>query len=150
MAETNNAPTLEQLIDKVTKLSDKVDQQQKVVDEQTKLIENQQIVADQQAGLIQNQQSVIERLKKENAAFKAAITTVVALGSGSKAENMLRERPKKPTDVVSVGDRKFKFRVASFTLKNGQTVTALDAINDQQLLAKLVETGSGVLMEVFE
>lgn len=66
-----------------------------------------------------------------------------------QAENKAEE-PKVPTSTFQVeeGGKKYKFNVAAFRMPgNNEPILAVDALKDEDLLAKLVEMRAGVIEE---
>jgi uncharacterized coiled-coil protein SlyX len=144
---------VEALEKRLAVLEGQIESQTKTIQEQNKTIESlskqpknvavpeteKRIAAlekqgDSQTKTIQQQNKTIEALTKQ-------------LKSVDAPDTQEKEPPVLPTKSFTVDGREFKFVVAEFFYK-GESMTAVDALTEKEVLAALVEKGSGVIQEV--
>ncbi len=89
--------------------------------------------------MLANMQKQLDTLAKENEQLKAAVTTATEPAAEKPA-------PTIPTQTFTGPDGvEYKFIAAKFIF-NKQEVTATDALSDAALLARLVDSGSGLIV----
>ena len=78
----------------------------------------------------------------------SALSGQLKKASATPEEKKDLEKPKLPKQEFKIGKDTYKFVLPQFR-HGGQLVTAIDALNDKDLLADLVKKGSGVIKQVF-
>ncbi len=92
----------------------------------------------------------VSALEAENAELKAA-NQALAAAVPKSVEKDVKIKPILPATTFEVDGKKYRFIIAYFKVCNyndNQPVTAEEALADKNLLAQLVQEGSGVIEEV--
>lgn len=83
----------------------------------------------------------IDSLTKENAKLQELVKNKPATEINKK------EKPVIPADIFEVEGKRYKF-IAPTLMRNGETITAIDALTNPDLLAELVKKGAEIVQEV--